>query len=332
VGMMQAALAALQIFMPSGLLKIFAPKGFNIGGFSRVSNAEAGNVKVGAVFGTFSAPAALSAFLLFLLIVSTTYLFTAPGMLMPIRQELLGIGATAMGIFGTKKRAAWLLAAVMPIIVLFFCRKSKGIAKTVWLYAAVALGTVVITSMLGGLEFDTSFSGSDAREESIDTVSYVFQLFDPNYWDESSEASRGWVIGTITNALSQSGSWFGFGPDLFNARRLIADTITDGSDRLKIINMGPVEDTYWVVMLAYFGVVGMSIYAAMIWRLFRAGSWLSKNASDPEYRRLGIMFCSLVVLTIFYNFIERILQIRGFSLYFWLFAGLVVNAYNAHQR
>ncbi|MGD1899155.1 MAG: hypothetical protein ACFB16_19655 [Phormidesmis sp.] len=85
-------------------------------------------------------------------------------------------------------------------------------------------------------------------------------------------------------------------------------------------------------MLGYFGIVGMGIYAVMIWRLFRASSWLIKFSPEPEYRRLGVIFCSIVVFTIFYNFIERILQIRGFSLYFWLFAGLVINAYNKHQH
>jgi len=330
VGVVQAVLSALQIFMPGGLLKLFAPKGVNIGGYARVSNAAAGNVKVGAVFGTFSAPAALSAFLLFLLIILTTYLFTAPGLIMGYTQQLLSIAATAIGVFGTKKRAAWILAALIPVIVLFFCRKSKGVVKAIWLYLAITLATVMVTSFLGS-SFDTSFAGRDARQESIDTASYVLQLFDPNYWDESSEASRGWVINTVVSTLIKSGSWFGFGPDLFNTRQLIADVLVDGSDRVKIINMGPVEDTYWVIMLAYFGIVGMGIYMAMLWRLFRTGSWLAKHSPNPEYKRLGVVFCSLVVLTILYNFIERIMQIRGFSLYFWLFAGLVVNAYRVHQ-
>ncbi len=330
VGFMQAALASLQIFLPNSLVRIFAPKGVSIGGYARVSNAAAGTVKVGAVFGTFAAPAALSAFLLILLIISTTYLFTAPGILIPIRQELLGVGATALGIFGTKKRAAWIIAFLTPVIVLFLCRKSKGLAKAIWVYLALGLGVVVLSSFIGG-DVDTSFAGVEARKEAIDPASYVLQLFDPNYWDESSEASRGWVIGTVVSTLIKSGSWFGFGPDLYNTRRIMADVLLDGSDRLKIINMGPVEDTYWAIMLAYFGIVGMGIYFAMLWRLFSAGRWLSKRSPNPEYRRLGVIFCALVLLTLAYNFIERILQVRGFSLYFWLFAGLVVNAYNAHQ-
>ncbi len=331
VGLIQAVIASFQFFLPNSLLKIFAPKGVQIAGYSRVSHAEAGTTKVGAVFGLFAAPAVLSAFLLVVLIISMTYFFTTPGALMSRLPELSGIGTVFFGIFGTKKRAAWILAVLVPVVVLLFYRKSKGLAKTVWVYTAVALSVVLLTASLGS-SFDTSFEGRAAREESIDVGSYVLQLFDPNYWEDSSETSRGWVVGTTIHTLTKSGSWFGFGPDLYQTRRIMADILVDGSDRAKIIAMGPVEDTYWLIMLAYFGAVGMGIYAVIIWRLFRASQWLAKFSPDPEYRRLGVIFCTLVIFTILYNFIERILQLRGFSLYFWLFAGLVVNAYNAHQK
>jgi len=331
VGVIQAVIASVQFFLPNSLLKIFAPRGVQVAGYSRVSHAEAGTTKVGAVFGMFPAPAVLSAFLLVVLIISMTYTFTAAGTALPNLKDIMGVGAMFFGIFGTKKRAAWILAALVPIVVLFFCRKSKGIAKTVWVYAALGLSVVLLTSLLGS-SFDTSFEGVEARQRSIDVGSYVLQLFAPSYWQESSEAARGWVVSTVVHSLIKSGSWFGFGPDLYHARQLIADLLVDGPDRAKIIAMGPVEDTYWVIMLAYFGVVGMGIYMAMIWRLFQAARWLTKFSPEPEYRRLGIIFCSLVIFTILYNFIERILQLRGFSLYFWLFAGLVVNARNTHEQ
>jgi len=330
-GLVQAAIASVQFFLPNSLLRLFAPKGVQIAGYSRVSHAEAGTTKVGAVFGLFAAPAVLSAFLLVILIISMTYFFTTPGALMSRLPELSGIGTIFFGLFATKKRAAWILAVLVPIVVLIFYRKSKGLVKTVWVYTAVALSVVLLTTLLG-TSFDTSFEGTQAREESIDVGSYVLQLFDPNYWEDSSETSRGWVVGTTIHTLTKSGSWFGFGPDLYQMRQLMADVLVDGSDRAKIIAMGPLEDTYWLIMLAYFGVVGMGIYAVIIWRLFQSGRWLIKFSPDPEYRRLGVIFCTLVIFTILYNFIERILELRGFSLYFWLFAGLVVNAYNAHQR
>lgn len=331
VGLMQSVLASLQFFMPNSVLKIFAPKGVQLGGYSRASHAESGTTKIGAVFGLFSAPAALSAFLLVILVILTTYFFAPPGILSGRLQELSGLGAVLFGVFATKKRAALLIALIVPLVVLVFYRKSKGVAKTVWIYAALSVSIMLLTTLLGA-SFDTSFEGSAARSESIDIGSYLLQVFDPNYWEESSEAARGWVFNTVIHTLKESGSWFGFGPDLYNTRKLIADVLVDGRDRAKIIAMGPVEDTYWMMMLAYFGVVGMSIYLAMIWRLFRAGRWLTKFSPEPEYKRLGVIFCSLVICTVFYNFIERILQIRGFSLYFWLFAGLVVNAYNLHNH
>lgn len=330
VGIVQSVLASLQFFMPNSILRVFAPKGVQIGGYSRTSHAEAGTTKVGAVFGLFAAPAALSAFLLIIFVILLTYLFAPPGVFLARWQELSSLGVTLFGIFATKKRAALFVALLLPLCVLILYRRSRGIAKTVWVYAALSVSAMILTSLLGA-SFDTSFESSTARSESIDVGSYLLQVFDPNYWEESSEAARGWVFNTVIHSLRESGSWFGFGPDLYNTRKIIADVLVDGRDRAKIIAMGPVEDTYWMMMLAYFGVVGMSIYIAIIWRLFRASRWLVKFSSEPEHRRLGVIFCSIVICTILYNFIERILQIRGFSLYFWLFAGLVVNAYNLHN-
>ena len=331
VGLVQSLLASLQCFMPNSVLKIFAPKGVQLGGYSRTSHAEAGTTKIGAVFGLFSAPAALSAFLLIILVILLTYFFSPPGVLAAGWQELSGLGITLFGIFATKKRAALLVALLMPLVILIFYRKSKSVVKTVWVYAALSVSIMILTTLLGA-SFDTSFESSTARSESIDFGSYILQVFDPNYWEESSEAARGWVFNTVIHTLRESGSWFGFGPDLYNMRKIMANLLVDGGDRAKIIAMGPVEDSYWIVMLAYFGVVGMGIYLAMIWRLFRAGRWLTKFSPEPEYQRLGVIFCSIVICTVLYNFIERILQIRGFSLYFWLFAGLVVNAYNRHDH
>ena len=329
-GIVEAGIATIQYFLPSSLLKIFAPREISIGGFERVSQAETGDIKVGSVFGTFASPAVLSAFLLLTFIICMVGFFMTPDILAAKIKSLPSMGMILFGLFASKKRASWLIAILIPLVVLYFRRRSKGLAKTIWLYTFLLLVLLGITSFLGS-SFDTSFAGTEARERSIDIGSYILQVFSPSYWEQSSENSRGWAVITIVSTLFKSGSWFGFGPDIENVRNIMYDMLVDGGDRYKILELDPLEDTYWFALMAYFGVIGLSLFIMIIWRLFRAGRWLSKYSPNPEYRRLGTMFCTIVVFTILYAFVERIFKFRAFSFYFWMFAGLVVNAYNKRE-
>ncbi|MGD1864284.1 MAG: hypothetical protein ACFB0D_06990 [Phormidesmis sp.] len=331
-GLVEAGIASVQYFLPDGIVaKIFAPRELKIGGFERVSQAESGEIKIGSVFGTFASPAVLSAFLLLTLVICLVGFFMTPDIFAAKLRALPSMGMILFGLFASKKRASWLIAILLPLVVLYFRRRSKGLAKTIWLYVLLLLILLGVTSFLGS-SFDTSFAGVEARERSIDVGSYILQLFSPSYWQRSSENARGWVVITIVSTLFKSGSWFGFGPDIENVRNIIYDMLVDGSDRYKILELDPLEDTYWFALMAYFGVIGLGLYIAMIWRLFRAGRWLSKFSPNPEYRRLGTMFCTIVVVTVLYAFVERIFKFRAFSFYFWMFSGLVVNAYNNRER
>nr|MBA3922056.1 hypothetical protein [Nostocaceae cyanobacterium] len=85
-------------------------------------------------------------------------------------------------------------------------------------------------------------------------------------------------------------------------------------------------DFYWIAMIAYYGVIGLGIYLLILYRLYQVSRWLMLHSSVPEYKLLATTFCTLSVVTILYAFVERILILRTFSLYFWVLAGLVVNA------
>jgi hypothetical protein len=111
----------------------------------------------------------------------------------------------------------------------------------------------------------------------------------------------------------------------------LANFVSDPREKLQIIErMRMFEDVYWIAMLIYYGIPGVTIFIAMLARLFQASQWLINNSSDnstkPNYQFLGVILCTLIITVIFYSFISRILEFRAFGLYFWLMAGLVVNA------
>lgn len=331
VAVIQAAIAMLQFVMPSSFKQIFAPKQFVIGDIERVSNAEAGNIKAGSVFGTFANPAVLASFLLIMFLIGVSQFLSSPGTIAIQVQKITELIVILFGIFASKKRAALLLAALAPILLLYFRRRIRSVLKLSWIYVALALA-VMLLLLFSGYTVDTSFTGQDSHEQTISFTSYIAQLFSPEYYERSSENSRGWMIRTTVGTLFTSGSWFGFGPDQENMREVVFNLLTDGVDRAKIVaSEAFFEDVYWVAMLAYYGIVGMVIFSMIMWRLFRAGKWLTKHARSAEYRSLGSIYCTLFILTFFYNCIERVFELRPFSFYFWLMSGLVINAYNQHR-
>lgn len=332
VGLIQAGLAFCQYFMPTGMQQFFAPGDFQVGDYERVSQAEAGELKSGAVFGMFTNPSVLAAFLLLVLTIAMGLFYSLSADWTPMvkYKEFASLVALTFGIFASKKRAPLVFALLTPLLFLFFQKRIRKLFKLGWLYVALIFLTVLGVVFLG-TSVDTSFTSQEEAKGSINLASYLFQIFSPEYYEHSSESSRGWVIQTTMSTLIKSGGWFGFGPDLENMRSLMYDLLTSGADRAKIFDLQPLEDVYWLAMLAYFGPIGLGIYGFMIWRLFQLGRWLTLFSSQATYRILGSLFCTLVVITVLYNFISRTLEFRPYSFYFWLVSGLVVNSYNRHK-
>ena len=322
----QAILGSLQYFLPEGFNRaVFAPKGYSIGTYEAGSNAaEAGAVKVGATYGTFSDPAILSAFMLIGLTLFFGTAYVSGGTLLPSIKDWGGIGALLFATFATKKRAALALALLIPPLVIFVYGRSKRLVNMGWFYGVVAL--IGVLAILAAGAASSSLSGVDEREQSVNLADYFLQVFTSEYWTASNEQARGWFMNTILHAVISTRSWFGFGPDAWGTLNSIEATLTDGNDMEKLYRDAPVfDDGFWFAFIAYFGFVGTAIYAFMMKRLYDASKWLARVSAEPEYRTLGSTFATLVLITVLYTFVERTFRLRAFSFYFWLLAGLVVN-------
>lgn len=321
----QGIIGALQYFLPASVNQaVFAPRSFEIGNYKGGSNAAEGGLKVGAVAGTFSDPAILSAFSLISLTLFFGCAYATSANLWPGWIEARNVGVIFFAIFATKKRIALALALLIPIFTLYVYGRKRKIVNMGWFYLVAGLIGVVAIVALGAMS--TSVAGIDEREESVNITTYFLQLFSPEYWEHSNETARGWFTGTILNAIFSTHSWFGFGPDAWGTIEAIQDTLSTGDDIDKLRRDADVfDDGFWFAFLAYFGFVGTAIYAYMLKRLYDAGRWLTRVSKEPEYKILGATFATLIIVTALYTFAERIPRLRAFSFYFWLLAGLVVN-------
>jgi hypothetical protein len=139
--------------------------------------------------------------------------------------------------------------------------------------------------------------------------------------------ARGWFIVIIGQTLSKSGSWFGFGPDLSTAVEKMSYVLFKATDIAKLERDQDVfYDAYWFAQLAFYGITGLLLYWSILFLLYKE-SWAVLNRGILAIDRyLATVFCTLVIVSFIYSFVERLFMLRVFSFYFWLFAGLVANA------
>lgn len=320
VGIIQSVITFFQFFLPAGV-KVALSGGYCDKAITKRASC-----------GTFFDSAILSGFLL----VITTFIFcdiyvSSLG-LIPNKLQLFNIVVTYFATFASKKRAALLVAAIIPFVVFFGLKKIRNIAITSW-FALLLTFSILLFVPVIQLQVDSS-SGTIANQtESTSTTSYFGSIFSQEYWQHSWKSSRGWMISTTTDALVQSGSWFGFGPELGSVKKGILPYLSEPEDQARLQrNLYVFDDPYWFAVMAYFGIVGLSIYWIILWRLYYSAKFVLTFSISQSERIVALMAQTLVIIAFFYSFVERLFRLRPFSLYFWLICGLAINIYCSYTE
>lgn len=330
LGLIQGYLVSVQYFAPSGFNNLFVPQDVNLelGGaaIQKSSEVSSGNLKTGAVNGTLANTANTSAFLLtgfIVLVVITLQNMNGLFSLSKITNFLVMYFA----FFATYKRIALLFGLAIPILVLFLYRRKLWATKVIWLY--LLGGFTLIFCSLFFLNVDTSIDGWAIRQgESIDLLGYFGQLFSAEYWEKG---TRQWILKTIFEGTIGTGNWFGLSPAPNDAVHNLIK-ILPSKENIILERKFWFEDVYWASMLLYYGIPGVALFGYIFQRLYRIAQYLVDYCLEIQSRILGIGFCTFTIITIFYGFVERIFEIKCFSFYLWLLAGLVVNVYSRYKR
>lgn len=317
VGFIQAAIASLQLFLP-GSVKIAMAAG----------NCEKGAIKK-ASCGTFLDSANLSGFLLLVIGTVVSTVFVNCHYLIPPLNETISLGIFYFGMFASKKRAALLMSLILIVLVFSFLKRRRNTILVLWGISAIAIAVVFIYPLLS---LDLDIGQREIGEEVPNITSYFLSVLSPEYWEHTLSASRGWVVTTVMQTMWESSSWFGFGPDHEVLISNMGQYLTSDEVKKLVRDMEVFDDPYWFAILGYFGVVGLSLYWFILFRLYQVSRKLLAITKVKEYRVLAMSFCSIIVVAFFYCFVERVFKLRHFSFYFWLLAGLVVNVYNSQVR
>ena len=312
VGLIQAAIASIQFFLPGSVKIAFA-----------AGNCEKGAIKK-ASCGTFLDSANLSGFLLLTIAVIVSIVYSQCSYLVPPLRDVFTLGVYYFGMFASKKRAALLMSCLLIILTFTFLKRFRNTRILLWVVSAAAIAVIFIYPLLS---LDLDIGQREIGEEVPNITSYFLSVFSPEYWEHTLSASRGWVVTKVCQTIWQSGSWFGFGPDHETLINQMGQFITSDEVKKLVRDTEVFDDPYWFAFLGYFGVVGLIINWFILLRLFQTGRELLRITTVREYRVLAISFCSIIIIAFFYSFVERVFKLRHFSFYFWLLAGLVVNVY-----
>ncbi|VEP16062.1 conserved membrane hypothetical protein [Hyella patelloides LEGE 07179] len=332
LGLIQGYLVTIQYFAPPSFNNLFVPQDVNLetGGIAiqKSSEVSSGSLKTGAVNGTFANTANTSAFLLicFIIIIVLKLQNNSYHDLF-LSKNLFNFVVMYFALFATYKRIALLFGMIIPVIILFIYRKRLWAGKVIWFYLFSLF--LLIFASLFFLNVDTSIDSWAIRKGgNIDLLGYFGQLFSAEYWQKG---TRQWIIKTIVGGTIGTGNWFGFSSEANEA----VNTLTELLPAQKSIILERkfwFEDVYWGAMLLYYGIPGVALFGYIFQSLYKTAQWLINHCLERQLRSLGIVFCTLSIITIFYGFVERIFEMKCFSFYLWLLAGIVVNVYSRYWQ
>ena len=90
--------------------------------------------------------------------------------------------------------------------------------------------------------------------------------------------------------------------------------------------LNSIEDVYWVTLVIYYGIIGLSFYILFIYFLYRKLKTLRmKGLITDLQERLFLASKILIFLLIPLNFFSQAFEVRHFSFYFWAVIGIAAS-------
>ena len=326
VGGVQSVLTSYQHF--AGIGKVFMPRATDLevegvqSQFKLVQTGWGSGREQGAGIGTFGDSVLVALFLVFVAVISLSFLLRMEIKVYLKRMILFGIFLISfVALFYTYSRASVLIGVIAVPIILFL---EKRIKKLFFI-------GIMSLSLLAGILFLSSNQSSSSdtyynpKKKYTNPLDNITSIFSHKYVQNNMQHSRGWVMVEVGGQLIKSVNFFGYGPSGDESLgRMVKEDVTSN---IPFQNLGIINDVYWVAMLSYYGFVGLIFFLFILWNIFKAARQVHKNSSIPVYTMIGLSMMVIIILALPYTFIIRTFAFRPFAFYFWLFAGLVAAEY-----
>ncbi len=299
IGLIQVSIGAAQVVIGAPINDLLAPRAtdLTIAGQSKGFNVLAGQREMGSMYGTTGDTVSLALFLMITLSLSAVIAFYSD----QTRRLWLMIASAIFlaGIAYTFSRGSF-IAAIIVIGVILLLRQRKV------LFVATCISGLLILNLIPAQEISSEdYKYSDqVRQSPLTDFSQIFT----NRYKKAASGDRLLIVNEASADVLTNKPLIGFGP-------------TRGQDA-KYRFLG---DVYWVNILYKIGIFGLIAFAFIFFKFGYVAWRLSRNTQSQYTRLTAQIFLPIMVGIAVHNFLIPVSEIRISSIYFWLFAGLMVS-------
>ncbi len=321
IGIAQVAVGILQGFGGATLYDFFLPREstLSVAGFTKEFRLLEIGREIGSIYGTLGDTVIYGVFMILVFVIYLSRIRHLEYL------NLLGAAILFFFIARSYSRAATFSALLAGGAWFYF---HYGWKKTLQL----ACATVLAFSLLLAIVNPFNLEYVNPRKAKVGLVGNVTGVFSGSYVRIAQKQRLGALIGNVPTVLLNK-PILGYGADQGSAIEGL--NRSKRSFLFKVLSKEGFKDVYWVAILCFYGVLGLTFFALIFYRLFRYALNLYKRSTHTSFilsqtpavlnvsRRVAIIMLCLVAVTVFLLFFNRTLEFRGYGFYFWLCAGLM---------
>jgi len=238
---------------------------------------------------------------------------------------LVTVGALCgVGIYFSYSRATLLVYALGAAALLFLMRRTFPVARAFGIALVLGLPLGALALLVGPTTLGGATQGFvKEKEVAVSPLESLGQLLSEQYL-EHAQVSRLWILRDVGSEVVKGAGLVGFGPDEEHAKEQVQ--VAGGAGLARLVAYKAFEDVYWVALLAYYGFLGLALFAAVLWKLAASARALLRAAVDEAELALGAAALALVLVVVPLSFLVRTFEFRAFAFDFWLVAGVVACA------
>ncbi|TLD42418.1 MAG: hypothetical protein JETT_1253 [Candidatus Jettenia ecosi] len=318
----ESLLACIQHFY--GISNFWLPRttDLEIAGYSKVFTVLSGALEKGASIGTFCHSVNMALYLLIAIISLLSYMYNSHE-LSKIKKtfQYIGLCIIFIGILFTYSRGIFLATLFMVPIILILLQKKRTLLKF------TIISFILISFIINIFLFTNQGIGTKYKRLNKEYTNPLdnLRLMLSSEYVEKTKGSRQWILKEVGSTIIGSLTLIGFSPDELTAREKILKA--SGGTLRKIITSKAFEDVYWIALLAYFGIIGETLFIWILYKLYTCSNFVLRRAQNYIFTSIAVSFSTLIILTIPLTFLVRTFEFRPFCFLFWLMAGLVMNEY-----
>ena len=299
--------------------------------------------EIGSIYGTTGDTVLFATFMTLFLILITSKMYIAnyqvkkydKSHLMKVSNKKKNVLSSIL-IFGTiiaiglsYVRVCLLAALIIVIAYLllkFYKRKQKRIG------IILILISLLIPIISININFFSDFHGlqyvGNARQTEQSVFDNMTGIFTAKYIDIARKQRLGALI-DIPLTVIYNKPFLGYGPDELLTIENLNNSPT--SFLTKVWTKEGFKDVYWVSVMAFYGVAGLSTMIWIFYRLYRWAKIIYIRTQEKVIKEISLSVLAITLTTILLLFFNRTIEFRIHSLYFWSFPALMFNLYSQEK-